>query len=153
MSAAGNLRRQAALLVRLRQLRMDIAARALANARAVTAQAEAARRAADRAATNAQAARTAARDGLVDNPQEAERLLAVADQMQFRQAIASQALDDARTEEQTCVKTEALKRHGMILARARHAGVEERARLLARQLARRREERDQSDFEDRRLRT
>ena len=150
MTAAADARRQAGLLVRLRQVRMEVAARALAEARAATAAAEAARAEADAATIEADTAHRAARDQLGGDLQEAERLLALVDQARFRQSIATQALEAARNDENARRDAEAEHRHAAIVARARHAGVEERAATLARRLVRRREERDQAEFDDRR---
>lgn len=153
MSAIADARRQATQLVRLRQMRMNVAARALAAARVATAAAETARRTADAAAAEADEAQAAARDRLGEDLQEAERLLAVADQARFRQAVAAQALADARAEEQRHLEAEAMHRRTAIVAHARHAGVEERAAMLSRRLARRREDNEQAEFEDRRRRS
>jgi hypothetical protein len=138
------------MLVRLRQVRMEIAARALAEARAATAKAEAARLLADEAAAEADSAQAAARDRLGNDLGEAERLLAVLDQARFRQAVAAQAVEAAQADERARQTAEAGHRRAAIIARARHAGVEERAAALSRRLAQRREERAQADFEDRR---
>lgn len=153
MTAASDARHQARLLVRLRQVRMDVAARALTEARAATVQAEAARAAADAATAEANAAHGAARDQLGGDLQEAERLLAVVDQARFRQSIATRELEAARDDECGRKNAEAEHRRTAIVARARHAGVEERAMTLARRLVRRREEREQAEFDDRRRRS
>ena len=152
MSAASEAFRQATMLTKLRQVRMDVAARELARARAATATAEAARREADAATVDADAAHRTAKDRLGADLSEAERLLALVDQARFRQAVATQQLDAAQEQEQAHQRAEAEHRRAAIIARARHTGVEERAAALSRRMSRRREERAQSDAEDRRRR-
>lgn len=153
MTALAQARRQAGLLVRLRQMRMEVAARALVAARAATARAEAARAAAAAATAEADSAHLAAREQLGEDLQEAERLLAVVDQARFREAVAAQALEAAHADERTHRAAEAEHRRAAIIARARHAGVEERAAVLTRRLVRRREEREQQDLDERRRRS
>lgn len=150
MTALADARQQAGLLLRLRHMRMEVAARTLAAARAATARAEAARNAAHNATQEADSAHRAAREQLGDDLQEAERMLAVVDQARFREAVATQALDAALEDERQHRDAEAEKRRAAIVARARHAGVEERAALLSRRIARRVEESEQMDFDDRR---
>lgn len=150
MTALADARHQAGLLLRLRQMRMEVAARTLAAARTATARAEAARNAAHDATQEADSAHRAAREQLGDDLQEAERMLAIVDQARFREAVATQALDAALEDERQHREAEAEKRRAAIVARARHAGVEERAALLSRRIARRVEESEQMDFDDRR---
>lgn len=125
-------RDQARMLVRLRAVRMQGAAIALAEARAATARAEAERAVADDAARAADATYAAARDDLTTDPGEAERLLAVVDGTHFRQSVARGALNDAREAERLCDLTEADRRKAMIVARARHDRLAEHAGGLAR---------------------
>ena len=91
MSTLADRRRQGRQLVRLRAVRMEAASRALAAAREATAVAERARRDADDAATQAETRQEAAHHQLADDPQEAERLLAVVDQARFRRALAQRS--------------------------------------------------------------
>jgi hypothetical protein len=140
MSALAERRRQAGQLVRLRQVRMDAAARALADARIQTARAEAARAEADAAADAADATLAASREDLATDPAEAERLLAVLDQSRFRQSVARSALNDAREAERICAEAEVERRRAMILARARHDVLNDHVDGLARRLARQRED-------------
>ena len=95
----GDQRRQAQVLVRLREVRMRGAAAALAEARAATAAAERERAEADAAADAADTAMAQARTDLTTDPAEAERLLAVVDRSQFRRSVARSALNDAREAE------------------------------------------------------
>ena len=140
------------MLVKLRQVRMDAAARALAQAREATARAEAERRAADAAASEADTAHGTARADLTTDLNEAQRLLALVDQARFAAAIAEQTLEVAQTEEQATIDAETAQRRAAIVARARHLGLAEHAAKLGRRLARRTEERAQSDMEDARSR-
>lgn len=140
MSALADQRRQADQLVRLRLVRQQAAARALATARAATEAAEVERRRADDLATSADATLQASRADLATDPGEAERLLAVLDQSRFRQSVARSALNDAREAERVCEEAEAERRRVMILARARHDVLAEEAERIARRLDRWREE-------------
>lgn len=141
-------RHQSRMLVRLRAVRMEGAARALDEARAATLQAETERSAADDAAMLADERHRAAREDLTLDPAEAERLLAVADHEHFRQSVARSTLDDARERERSAIDHEAGRRRAMILARARHDRIAEHADALARRWARREEERAASEMDD-----
>lgn len=140
MSALAEQRRQADQLVRLRLVRQQAAARALATARSASEAAEAERRRADETATAADGRLQMARTDLATEPAEAERLLAVLDQTRFRQSVARSALNDAREAERLCEQAEAERRRAMILARARHDVLVEEAERIARRLDRWREE-------------
>ncbi|KRC81381.1 hypothetical protein [Sphingomonas sp. Root241] len=142
---SGDQRRQAQVLVRLREVRMQSAAAALAEARAATAAAERERAEADAAADVADAAMAQARADLTTDPAEAERLLAVVDRSQFRRSVARSALNDAREAERLSVEAEAERRKAMILARARHDLLAEHAGQAVRRWARRQEERTALD--------
>ena len=148
MSALADRRRQGRQLVRLRAVRMEAAARALAAAREATAAAERARHEADRAATEAETRQEAAHHQLADDPQEAEQLLAVVDQARFRRALAETALGEARAAEKNCEAEEAARRKAMIVARARHDVIEAETDRLSRRAARLAEERAALDAED-----
>lgn len=148
MSTLADRRRQGRQLVRLRAVRMEAAARSLTAAREATAAAERARRDADHAVTQAETRQEAAHRQLADDPQEAERLLAVVDQARFRRALAETALGEARAAEQACETEEAARRKAMIVARARHDVIEAEADRLSRHVARQVEERAALDAED-----
>jgi len=148
VSAAAEARAQAAMLVRLRRVRMEAAQRRLAEARDAARAAERLRADADAATAEADAAHRAAQDRLGGDLSEAERLLAVLDQARFRRSVAVQAAEEAEAEERRRLGEEAEHRRAAILARARQAGVEERAAALVRRARRRAEERAQADFED-----
>jgi hypothetical protein len=141
------------MLVRLREVRMNSAASALAAARDETLRAERARADADAASVAAEDAYRESRDRLADDPNEAERLLAVVDRMRFGQSVARSALNDAREAERLCIAAEAARRKTMILARARHDILAERAAAARRTVARANEDRaaEESD-ESRRMR-
>jgi hypothetical protein len=138
-------RRQAKMLVRLREVRMQSAAVALAEARAATAAAERERAEADAAADVADSIMAEARADLATDPAEAERLLAVVDRSHFRRSVAHGALTDARESERLCGEAEAERRKTMILARARHDRLAEHAGQAVRRWARRQEERTALD--------
>jgi hypothetical protein len=138
-------RRQAKMLVRLREVRMQSAAVALAEARAATAAAERERAEADAAADTADSMMAEARADLATDPAEAERLLAVVDRSHFRRSVARSALNDAREGERLCGEAEAERRKAMILARARHDRLAEHAGQAVRRWARRQEERTALD--------
>lgn len=148
MSALGDQRRQAADLVRLREVRMRAAAARLAEARSATAAAERARAEADAAADLAAAAARSAREGLTEDPGEAERLLAVLDRRRFERSIAIGTLSDARDAEHARIGEEAERRKAMILAQARHDVLAERLQALHRRAAGIEEERVALDAED-----
>lgn len=139
--AARDQARQAKSLVRLRAVRMQSAAVALAEARAATLAAERERAAADAGAEAADAVMAAARADLATDPAEAERLLALVDQSHFRRSVARSALNDAREAERLCGDAEAERRKAMIVARARHDRLAEHAGQALRHWERRHEER------------
>lgn len=139
---------QAAMLVRLRAVRMQGAASALAQARAATAKAEAERLLADQAAAAADERYQAARKDLTVDPGEAERLLAITDHQRFRQSVARTALNDAREAERANAQVESERRRAMILARARHDRIAEHADTLSRRWARRDEELTALDIDE-----
>lgn len=141
-------RHQAKMLVRLRAVRMEGAARALEEARLAAARAEAERAKADDEAMIADDRHRAAAEDLALDPGEAERLLAVADHRRFQQSVARSALDDAHGRERACAEAEAERRRAMILARARHDRIAEHADSLARRWARRDEERTASEMDE-----
>ncbi|MGY4397508.1 hypothetical protein ACVWZA_002702 [Sphingomonas sp. UYAg733] len=146
-------RRQAAMLVRLREVRMNSAASALAVARLETQRAEQARAHADASSNDAQDAYLTSRDRLADDPNEAERLLAVVDRMRFAQSVARSALNDALEAERLCVAAEAARRKTMILARARHDILAEHAAAARTAVARANEDRNAEEVdESRRIR-
>ncbi|QNA86392.1 hypothetical protein G4G27_22220 [Sphingomonas sp. So64.6b] len=150
---SADARRQAAMLVRLREVRMNSAASALAVARAETLRAEQARAHADAASIDAEGAYRQSRDRLADDPNEAERLLAVVDRMRFAQSVARSALNDAREAERLCVAAETARRKTMIIARARHDILAERAAAARRAVARANEDRSAEEVdESRRMR-
>jgi hypothetical protein len=138
---ARDQQRQAKSLVRLRAVRMQSAAVALAEARAATAAAERERADADAAAEVADSAMAQAHADLATDPAEAERLLAVVDRSHFRRSVARSALNDAREAERLCGEAEADRRKAMILARARHDRLAEHAGQALRRWERRQEER------------
>ena len=90
MSELRDRQRQARNLVRLRDVRMRAAANALAEARAATLAAERERAEADSAADIAAANHGTARERLVEDPAEAERLLAILDQRRFQRITGGQ---------------------------------------------------------------
>lgn len=141
MTAARDQQRQAKSLVRLRAVRMQSAAVALAEARAATAAAERERADADAAAEVADSAMAQAHADLATDPAEAERLLAVVDRSHFRRSVARSALNDAREAERLCSEAEADRRKAMIVARARHDRLAEHAGQALRRWERRQEER------------
>lgn len=145
---ARDQRRQAAQLVRLREVRMRAAGAALAEARVATARAEAARDAADARAATADAGAAQEHQDLVADPAEAERRLALLDQARFGAAVAASALEEARAEEAKRTEEEVARRKAMILARARHDVLAERAAGMARRLDNARDERQQMDAEE-----
>ena len=147
-ASAAVRRRQMGDLVRLREVRMRTAQRALAEARAATAIAERARAAADAAADAAVAAHAAAREQLADDPGEAERLLALVDQRRFQRSMAIEALTDARDAEHQCQREEAERRRGMIVAQARFDILDARFADLRADLRRVEEERAAIEAED-----
>lgn len=148
MTRAGDQRRQAAQLLRLRAVRLTAAARALADAQAQHAAAQAAARAAADAAATAAAAQAEARDALGADLAEAERRLAVLDAALFRRSVADQAQDDADTARRAAEAQEAARRRAAIVARARHDLLAERTDALRRRDRGRRDERQQLDRED-----
>ena len=148
MSALTDQRRQAADLVRLREVRMRAAAARLTEARLATAAAERARAEADAAADLAAEAHKGAKAGLTQDPGEAARLLAVLDRRRFERSLASEALNEARDAEQTRVQEESERRKAVILARARHDVLAERLQALHHRAARQDEERVALDAED-----
>lgn len=148
MSTLRDQRRQAADLVRLREVRMRAAAARLAEARVATAAAERARAEADAAADNAAAAHKGAKEDLTRDPAEAERLLAMLDRRRFERSMAIEALTDARDAEHKCLDQEAERRKAMILAQARHDVLAERLQALHRRAGRMEEERVALDAED-----
>jgi hypothetical protein len=148
MSGLRDQRRQAADLVRLREVRMRAAAARLAEARIATAVAERARFEADEAATQAADAHQGAKEGLTQDPGEAERLLAVLDRRRFERSLAIEALSDARDAEHARVQEEGERRKAMILAQARHDVLAERLQALHRRAGRMEEERVALDAED-----
>jgi hypothetical protein len=139
--AGRDQQRQAKALVRLRAVRMQSAAVALAEARAATLAAERERAEANAAAEIADAAMAAARADLATDPAEAERLLAVVDRTHFRRSVARSAVNDAREAERLCSEAEAERRKAMILARARHDRLADHAGQAVRRWERRQEER------------
>lgn len=141
-------RRQTRDLVRLREIRMRAAAATLAEARAATARAEEARAQADVASTAAEARRRDEVDGLAADANEAERRLALIDQARFRSAIALEELAAARNAERSCEEEQAVRRKALILARARHDVLVDRAEALANRIEHRLEERAVMDSED-----
>jgi hypothetical protein len=141
-------RRQTRMLVRLREVRMQGAARALEEARLAAARAEAERVSADDAAATADERLAAARKDLTADPGEAERLLAVTDHRRFRQSVARSALADAREAERLATERERDRRRQMILARHRHDRIAEHADRLARRWARLDEERTASEIDE-----
>jgi hypothetical protein len=143
--AGRDQQRQAQALVRLRAVRMQGAAVALAEARAATAAAESERREADMAADMADGAMAESRADLATDPAEAERLLAVVDRSHFRRSVARSALNDAREAERLCGDAEADRRKAMIVARARHDRLAEHAGQALRRWERRQEERTTLD--------
>jgi len=145
---ARDQRRQAAQLVRLREVRMRAAGSALSDARAATARAEAARDAADAQAAMADAGAAQEHRDLAADPAEAERRLALLDQARFGAAVAAGALEEARAEEARRVEEEATRRKAMILARARHDVLAERAAAMSKRLDDARDERQQMDAEE-----
>ena len=148
MSTLRDQRRQAADLVRLREVRMRAAAVRLAEARAATAAAERARVEADAAADHAADAHRGAKEGLTQEPAQAERLLAVLDRRRFERSLAIEALSDARDAEHKRLDEEAERRRAMILAQARHDVLAERLQALHRRAGRFEEERVALDAED-----
>lgn len=140
--------RQARDLVRLREVRMRSAAAALADARAATARAEAARTSADLEDKTAEHRQTGEVEQLAEDPGEAERRLALVDQARFKRAMAGEALNAAREAERVCERKEAERRKAMIVARARHDILAERADAIARRIEQRNEERAAMDAED-----
>jgi hypothetical protein len=140
--------KQARDLVRLRDVRMRAAGAALAEARRATAAAQAARDAARDDAALADARTSDEQEGLVRDPGQAERRLALLDEARFRQAMAEQALADARAAEAEAVAAEKARRKAMILARARLDVITERVTAMTRRLDARREERAAMDAED-----
>jgi hypothetical protein len=148
VSALSDQRRQAADLVRLREVRMRAAAARLAEARVATAAAERARAEADATADLAADAHRSAKDGLTQDPGEAERLLAVLDRRRFERSLAIEALTDARDAEHARVREEGERRRAMILAQARHDVLAERLQALHRRARRQDEERVALDAED-----
>lgn len=142
---ARDQQRQTRALVRLRAVRMQSAAAALAEARAATAAAERDRAEADAAADAADGAMAEARADLATDPAEAERLLAVVDRSHFRRSVARSALNDAREAERLTGEAEAERRKAMILARARHDRLAEHAGQAMRRRARQLEERTALD--------
>ncbi|TGX52243.1 hypothetical protein E5A73_15695 [Sphingomonas gei] len=138
-------RRQAQALVRLREVRMQSTAAALAEARAATAAAERERAEADAAADTADAGMKEAHADLATDPAEAERLLALVDRSHFRRSVARSALNDAREAERLCGEAEGERRKAMILARARHDRLAEHAGQAVRRWERRLEERTALD--------
>ncbi|MDR6787174.1 transcription elongation GreA/GreB family factor [Sphingomonas sp. BE138] len=148
MSRAGDERRQATQLLRLRQVRLQAAARALADART---RADAAREAADRAADDATAAARAqaeAHAALAADPAEAERRLAVLDAALFRKSVTEQAKNAADAVRSALFSDEVAHRRATIIARARHDLLAERAATLRRRDRTRTDERQHLDRED-----
>ena len=140
--------RQAAQLVRLRDVRVRAAAARLAQARVATAAAERERAQADGVADRAGTAHQAAIAGLATDPAEAERLLAVLDRARFDRSIAAEALAEAQGAERRCRDDEDERRRAMILAQARHDALAERLGTIRRQAGRIDEERQAMDAED-----
>jgi hypothetical protein len=140
--------KQARDLVRLRDVRMRAAGAALAEARRATAAAQVARDAARDDAALADARTSDEQEGLVRDPGQAERRLALLDEARFRQAMAEQALADARAAEAEAVAAEEARRKAMILVRARLDVITERVTAMTRRLDARREERAAMDAED-----
>lgn len=140
--------RQAAQLVRLRDVRVRAAAARLSHARLATAAAETTRAKADGVADRASAAHRAAISGLATDPAEAERLLAVLDRARFDRSMSAEALAEAQAAERRCRDEEDERRRAMILAQARHDALAERLGTIRHHARRVDEERQAMDAED-----
>jgi chromosome segregation protein len=131
---------QARQLARLREARLSGAVRALDTARAATRAADAAAEEARLAADAADGALHRARHGLAADPQEAERLLAVADKSRFAQAVARNLAEESAEMLAARAVEETTQRRMLIRARMRHARLADHLGTLIRRKAARDEE-------------
>ena len=148
MTAPALQRRQSGQLLRLRGVRLDVARRDLAEARALRAAADRALAEADAQALSADEALAAARQELADDPAEAERRLAILDRSLFDQAIARSAAADAAAALVAREEEQAARMHAMVLAEARHDVLAKRAEALGRAALRRRDDRAEAETQD-----
>jgi hypothetical protein len=148
MSRAEEKRRQATQLLRLRAVRLQAAARALAEARAHHDEAQAAARRAADAAHDATAAHSDAHAALAADPAEAERRLVVLDAALFRRSVAERTQEEADAARVAAEAQETTRRRAAIVARARHDLLAERAATMRRRDRARADERQQLDRED-----
>ncbi|QJU59906.1 hypothetical protein HL653_21090 [Sphingomonas sp. AP4-R1] len=143
---------QPRLLVRLREMRLTRAHRALLAARAAHEAAVAAARAADAAAADADLALAENRMELSADLNAAATRLALVDRSTFLQAVARSAASDATEQRRLCDAAERDRRHAMILAHARRDRIADHARLVARGAAAAAEEGIALDMEESRSR-
>ncbi len=142
--------RQAQLLARLREVRLESANRALIEARRAAEAAEIQRRVAEEKAVAADAQLDGHRCGLAEAPVDPPVQIALIERSLFLQAVARSAASDAAEALRQCEDAERARRRAMILARARHDLMLDQARGLAQRRAAVREEQAEIETEDRR---
>ena len=143
---------QAKLLVRLRQARMEGAARDLAAARKASLEADATLVTATNQADAADATLADERDQLGGDLANAAVRLALVERSLFAQAVARSAANDAAEALRLCTITEDERRHAMIRAQARHDVLADHATHLHRRVETQREEQADAEIDDRRRR-
>jgi hypothetical protein len=142
--------RQAQMLARLREVRLESANRALIEARRAAEEAEIQRRAAEEKALTADAQLDAHRSDLVQAPVDPPAQIALIERSLFLQAVARSAASDAAEALRQCEEAERARRRAMVLARARHDLMQDQARSLSQRRAAAHEEQAESETEDRR---
>lgn len=142
--------RQAQLLARLREVRLESANRALTEARRAAEAAEIQRSVAEAVAVAADAQLDGHRYGLAEAPVDPPAQIALIERSLFLQAVARSAASDAAEALRQCEEAEREQRRALILARARHGLMLDQARALAQRRAAAREEQADIETEDRR---
>ena len=142
--------RQAQLLARLREVRLESANRALIEARRAAEAAEIERRAAEEKALAADAQLDGHRNGLAQAPVDPPVQIALIQRSLFLQAVARSAASDAAEAQRQCEEAEHARRRAMVLARARRDVVLDQARGLGLRRAAAHEEQAEIEMEDRR---
>jgi hypothetical protein len=148
MTEAALQRRQSGQLLRLRAVRLEVAQRDLAEARALRAAADRALAEADLRAAGADKALAVARQELAADPAEAERRLAILDRSLFDQSVARSAAIDAAEMLAEREEQQRARLHAMVLAEARHDVLAKRAEALARAARRRRDDLAEAETQD-----
>ncbi|RVT93279.1 hypothetical protein [Sphingomonas crocodyli] len=143
---------QAKMLVRLRQARMEGAARDLAAARKASMEADGALATATTQAEAADATLADDRAQLGADLANASTRLALVERSLFAQAVARSAANDAAEALRLCTIAEDERRHAMIRAQARHDVLADHAATLHRRAEAQREEQAAAEIDDSRRR-